>query len=80
VAGKIKQIGEKKFNHLIGTRSRDLLACRVVPKPATLHRAPPHLRNLNNNTFLQNLLYFAMGEDPHFGTGPTKQYFNSLYG
>jgi hypothetical protein len=29
----------KKF-HLIGTRTRDLPACSIVPQPTTLPRAP----------------------------------------
>jgi hypothetical protein len=31
----------KKFNYLIGIRSRDLPACSIVLQPGTLPRAPP---------------------------------------
>jgi hypothetical protein len=30
----------KKFNYLIGNRTRDLPACSIVPQPTTLPRAP----------------------------------------
>jgi hypothetical protein len=33
--GKLKQ-----YNDLIGTRTRDLPACNIAPKPCTLPRAP----------------------------------------
>jgi hypothetical protein len=36
VAGRIRSI--KKI-HLIGTRTRDLSACSIVPQPNTLQRA-----------------------------------------
>jgi hypothetical protein len=38
VAGRIKLI--KKFNDLIGDRTRNLPACNIVPQPTTLPRGP----------------------------------------
>jgi hypothetical protein len=32
---------EKKFNYLIGTKTRDLLACSTEPPTTTLQRFPP---------------------------------------
>jgi hypothetical protein len=37
-AGRIRSI--EKSNNLIGIRTRDLSACRIVPQPTTLPRAP----------------------------------------
>jgi hypothetical protein len=34
-------LGQVKKIHLIATRTRDLLACSIVPQPTTLPRAPP---------------------------------------
>jgi hypothetical protein len=33
----------KKKIHLIGTQSRDLAACSILPQPTTLPRAPVHV-------------------------------------
>jgi hypothetical protein len=41
VAGRIRSI--EKI-HLIGTRARDFLACRIVAEPTTLLRAPINAR------------------------------------
>jgi hypothetical protein len=35
--GKLKK---QKINDLIGTPTRDLLACRIVPQPTMLLRSP----------------------------------------
>jgi hypothetical protein len=42
VAGSIRSI--EKSSVLIGTRTRDLPACSIVPQPTTLPRAPNCLR------------------------------------
>jgi hypothetical protein len=39
----------KKFNDLMGTLTRDLLACSIVPLPSTLPRAPT-----NFNGFIED--------------------------
>jgi hypothetical protein len=40
---RLEELGElEKSNDLIGTRSRDLPACSIVPQPTTLPRAPSH--------------------------------------
>jgi hypothetical protein len=41
-AGRIRSI--EKFNDLIGSRTRDLPACSIVPQPTTLPRAPANAR------------------------------------
>jgi hypothetical protein len=33
----------KKFIHLIGSRTRDLSACSIVPQPTTLPRVPYYI-------------------------------------
>jgi hypothetical protein len=42
---------KKKFNDLVGTRTRDLLICSIVPQPTTLSRAP-HLSKRDSNRTL----------------------------
>jgi hypothetical protein len=38
---RLKVLGQlKKFNDLVGNRTRDLPACSMVPQPTTLPRAP----------------------------------------
>jgi hypothetical protein len=38
---QLEGLGElKKFNHLIGSRTRDLLACNIAPQPCTLPLTP----------------------------------------
>jgi hypothetical protein len=34
--GRITEIGRKKSNYLIGTRTRDLPACSIAPQPSTV--------------------------------------------
>jgi hypothetical protein len=36
---RLEELGQLKKIHLIGTRTRDLPACSVVPQPTTLPRA-----------------------------------------
>jgi hypothetical protein len=36
----LEGLGQLQKIHLIGTRSRDLPACNIVPQPTTLPRAP----------------------------------------
>jgi hypothetical protein len=37
---RLEGLGQFKEIHLIGTRTRDLPACSIVPQPTTLPRAP----------------------------------------
>jgi hypothetical protein len=37
---RLEGLGKLKTIHLIGTRSRDLPVCSIVPQPTTLPRAP----------------------------------------
>jgi hypothetical protein len=38
---RLKVLGKlKKFIHLIGSRTRDLPTCSIVPQPITLQRVP----------------------------------------
>jgi hypothetical protein len=37
---RLEELGQLKKSHLIGTRTRDLPACSIVPQPTTLPRAP----------------------------------------
>jgi hypothetical protein len=37
---RLEELGQLKKIHLIGTRTRDLPACSIVPQPTTLPRAP----------------------------------------
>jgi hypothetical protein len=37
---RLEGLGKLKKIHLIGTRTRDLPACSIVPQPTTLPRAP----------------------------------------
>jgi hypothetical protein len=39
----------KKSSYLIGNRSRDLLACSILPEAITLPRAPNNINNNNDN-------------------------------
>jgi hypothetical protein len=60
VAGGIRSI--EKSNDIIGNRTRDLLACSIVPQPTTLPRAPTAAttttanNNNNNNTKEANVV------------------------
>jgi hypothetical protein len=38
---RLEELGKLKNIDLIGTRTRDLLACNILPQPTTLPRAPP---------------------------------------
>jgi hypothetical protein len=38
---RLEGLGQLKKIHLIGTRTRDLPACSIVPEPTTLPCAPP---------------------------------------
>jgi hypothetical protein len=40
---RLEGLGKLKEINLIGTRSRDLATCRIVPQPTTLPRAPAPL-------------------------------------
>jgi hypothetical protein len=41
---QLEGLGElNKFNDIIGTSTYNLLACRIMPQPATLQHAPPSL-------------------------------------
>jgi hypothetical protein len=55
--GLIRSI-EKKI-HVIGTRTRDLPACGIMPQPTTLPRVPKlHLSKAQNeDTVVQLILY-----------------------
>jgi hypothetical protein len=44
-AGKIRPI--EKSSDIIGTRTRDLPACSIVPQPTTLPRAPIYINSLH---------------------------------
>jgi hypothetical protein len=37
---RLEGLGQLKKIHLIGTRTHDLLACRIVPQPTALPRDP----------------------------------------
>jgi hypothetical protein len=37
---RLEGLGQLKQIHLIGTRTRDLPVCSIVPQPTTLPRAP----------------------------------------
>jgi hypothetical protein len=37
---RLEGLGQLKKIHLMGTRTRDLPACSIVPQPTTLPRAP----------------------------------------
>jgi hypothetical protein len=37
---RLEGLDQLKIVHLIGTRTRDLPACSIVPQPTTLPRAP----------------------------------------
>jgi hypothetical protein len=41
---RLEGLGQLKEIHLIGTRTRDLPACSIVPQPTTLPRAPARQR------------------------------------
>jgi hypothetical protein len=53
-AGRIREI--EKI-HLIGTRSRDLPACSIVPQPTTLPRASEVEMNENVDNFVRNIYF-----------------------
>jgi hypothetical protein len=51
----------KKKIHLIGTRTRDLPACTIVPQPTTLPRAPSYMNiliHLINTEKRSDFVYF----------------------
>jgi hypothetical protein len=37
---RLEDLGQLKIIHVIGSRTRDLPACSIVPQPSTLPRAP----------------------------------------
>jgi hypothetical protein len=42
---RLEELGKlKKFNDLIGNRTRNLTACSIVPQQMTLQRAPIYVR------------------------------------
>jgi hypothetical protein len=43
---RLEGLGKLKRSHLIGTQSRDLPACSIVPQPTTLPRAPQLIRSM----------------------------------
>jgi hypothetical protein len=49
----------KKSNDLIGNRTRDLLACSIMPQPTTIPRAPfsQKVRRRGTHTFLNSCTY-----------------------
>jgi hypothetical protein len=55
---RLEGLGQLKKIHLIGTRTRDLPACRTVPRPTTLPRGWRILNNqeLHNFYSLQNIV------------------------
>jgi hypothetical protein len=56
---RLEGLGQLKKIHIIGTRTCDLLTCRIVPHPTTLSRAPLILC-----TFINILKYIKFKE--HF--------------
>jgi hypothetical protein len=45
---RLKGLGKLKKVHLIGTRTRDLLACSIVSQPTMLPRACPQFWRVRN--------------------------------
>jgi hypothetical protein len=60
VAGRIRSI--EKI-HVIGTRTRDLPACGIVPQPTTLPRAPPTIEVLLETRFSNRSVPRSYKED-----------------
>jgi hypothetical protein len=56
---RLEGLGQlKKKIHLIGTRTRDLPACSIVPEPTTLPRAPQlylYKIEINEMTTVRNI-------------------------
>jgi hypothetical protein len=62
---RLEKLGQlKKSNYLIGTRTRDLPACSIVPHPTTLPRAPWH-----QNYFLTSESLIISNTGHAFGAG-----------
>jgi hypothetical protein len=49
--------GPQRKIYLVGTRTRDLPACSIVPQPTTLPRAPEDLRKSVLNVMRASLLF-----------------------
>jgi hypothetical protein len=62
---RLEMLGKlKKFNHLIGSRTRDLPACSILPQPTTLPPSPSCINNSNNNNINNK---FIVVEGTHKG-------------
>jgi hypothetical protein len=68
----------KKFIRLIGSRNRDLKACRIVPQPTMLPRAHLYVRSVENSISTRNQITFRkkLGTDWIRGMFGTK---NSVF-
>jgi hypothetical protein len=62
----LEGFGQLKKIHLIGTRTRDLPACSIVPQPTTLPRAPTVIpkgnliQNLKGHDFKYKTINFLL--------------------
>jgi hypothetical protein len=53
---RLEGLGQLKKIYLIGTLTRDLPACSIVPQPITLPRAPKFQRVVVKNKINKNVL------------------------
>jgi hypothetical protein len=49
---RLDELGQLKKIHIIGTRTRDLPACSIVPQPTTVPRAPTSKISVNYNCYV----------------------------
>jgi hypothetical protein len=64
---RLEGLGKLKKIHLIGTRTRDLPACSIVPQPNTLSRAPYIYIYISENTdvCMYRVVYVIMFDIAH---------------
>jgi hypothetical protein len=75
---RLEGLGQLKKIHLIGTRTRDLPVCSIVPQPTTLPRAPQKLKaNLILVFIGTKQLVFYMKDKPNYRTVMFSEVANS---
>jgi hypothetical protein len=56
----LEKLGQLKKIHLIRTRSRDLLACSIIPQPTTLQSALFFYSSHSKEKCLHDIMYFNL--------------------